>query len=52
MADGSGIAYFARLIDMGSPWKADSIGSAWMHASNVTHLDIEDLAEEFYGRYC
>jgi hypothetical protein len=52
MVDKSGIDFFARLIDLGKPWKTDSIGSAWVAAQNRTGYSIMKLATEFYGRYC
>lgn len=52
MADSSGIDHFADLIDIGKPWKVNSIGSAWVAAENKSGESVEDLATEFYARYC
>jgi hypothetical protein len=52
MVDRSGIDYFAHVIDIGSPWRSNSIGSAWVVAQNSTGDSISELATEFYGRYC
>jgi len=52
MTDKGGIEFFASLIEMGKPWRTDSIGSAWVAAQNRTGYSISKLATEFYSRYC
>jgi len=52
MVDRSGIDSFAELIDIGKPWRTNSIGSAWVAAQNRTGYPISKLATEFYTRYC
>jgi hypothetical protein len=52
MVDRSGIDDFAQLIDIGKPWRTNSIGSAWVAAQNRTGYPISKLATEFYSRYC
>ena len=52
MVDRTGIDDYAQLIEIGKPWRTNSIGSAWVAAQNQTGYPITKLATEFYSRYC